>query len=452
MSVQGADLEGMTRLKATFERQAGGLGTISAAASSGVSALQQLWVGPDASQFRAQWDTVHRRSLAAAAAALGEAAAIIDRNRRAQESASSAAGAGFGPGGGSPSAPTVPVQGGGAAPPTGPVPTARPVGDVFTEDYMNDFIGSHNQGENSPELNSRLEAVWADDGSDPAGLQADLDRIADIRGVDRETFRSQYATYQELLASDASLDNGRPPIDLDRHGDFLGSTASLRYGSVVGDVYGIDPVFGALLNPTGGLVGGGDNAYQPGDNDAVGYHGIFHDAAGYLLNHQQVGPGYDYLDREATSTMDPHTGQIGGISWWVGNHPELDADLSQVGALTGQDPNLGVVAAANTLHYSGVEEVLGEGLTLIEGGADIGQGLADLHRHDPSGFGQVATGTSNIVIGTADNYLDLTAKPTELGMDIGRAVADAAPDVLDHVGDHVADLGRPFAPLSGLLG
>lgn len=108
-------------------------------------------------------------------------------------------------------------------------------------------------------------------------------------------------------------------IDLSRHGDFMGSTASLRYGKVVGDVYGIDPVFrGALLNPTGGLVGPGDDSYEPSDNDAIGYHGIFHDAAGYLYNHQgKIGPGYDYMDRDPFATSNSLTGQVGGISWWT---------------------------------------------------------------------------------------------------------------------------------------
>ncbi len=441
MGVQGADLDGLTRLKATFERQSGALQAIMGGASSGVAALDQLWVGPDAGQFRTVWNNVHRRSLAAAVTALTEAAATVERNRRAQDTASAADGPG-GLGGPPPSTPPTVYQG---EAPGDPVPTARPAEEIFSEDYMNAFIGRRVQGENSPELNGLLEQVLADDGTDPARLQANLDRIADIRGVDRHTFRQQHATYQQLLAADRGVDG--PSIDLDRHGDFLGSTASLRYGSVVGDVYGIDPVFGALLNPTGGLVGGGDNSYNPGENDAVGYHGIFHDAAGYLKNRQGTGPGYDYLGRESGSTDSPTTGQYGGISWWVGQHPELDADLSEVAAVFEGESNPWVVAPVRAAHYLGLEERIGDGLTLVEGSLQVGHGLDQIAHGDAAGLGQIVEGGGNVVIGMADNALDRANKRVELGFDVTNAAVHAVPDLVDHVGD----LGTPFAPLTGLL-
>ncbi|MEZ4713863.1 MAG: hypothetical protein R3A44_42155 [Caldilineaceae bacterium] len=147
-----------------------------------------------------------------------------------------------------------------------------------------------------------------------------LNRLADIRGVPREEFRQQYERYL-TLRQEAEARNG--PVDgisETMHGDFLGSTASLRYGKVVGDVLGVDPVFGSLLNPTGGLVGPGNVGYNPGDDSAVGYHGIFHDAAGYLYNYHDTGPGYDYLGQEmGRDTSDPLTGQRSGIRWWIRN-------------------------------------------------------------------------------------------------------------------------------------
>ncbi len=443
MGVQGADLDGLARLRASFERQSGTLQSIAAGASTGVAALDQLWAGPDAGQFRTVWTTVHRRALSTAVAALAEAAATIERNRRAQEMASAVdGGAAFGPGGlASPLGPPGPIEG--PSPITGPVPTARPVEDVFSEDYMNGFVGRRVPGENSPELNGLLEAVLADDGADPARLQANLDRIADIRGVDRGEFRAQYATYQQLLADDRGVD--APSIDLDRHGDFLGSTASLRYGSVVGDLYGIDPVFGALLNPTGGLVGGADDSYQPGDNDAVGYHGIFHDAAGYLYNHQGIGPGYNYLGREFTSTGSPTTGQYAGISWWVGNHPTLDADLSQVTALA-PDADQRLVTAVQVAHALGAEEAIGQVAILGEGGYTIGRGALDVAAGHPSGLGDVARGTGNIIIGTGDNAWDLANKQLDLTADGLQAAGGV---LLDHADDLV---GPPFTPLTGLFG
>jgi hypothetical protein len=72
------------------------------------------------------------------------------------------------------------------------------------------------------------------------------------------------------------------------------------------------------------MVGPGNQAVQLDDDDPTGYHGIVHDAAGYLHNYHDQGPGYDYLGREAAkghSTDDPLTGQQAGMRYW---HEKLD--------------------------------------------------------------------------------------------------------------------------------
>ena len=48
----------------------------------------------------------------------------------------------------------------------------------------------------------------------------------------------------------------------------------------------------------------------------VGYHGIMHDAGGYLLKHHEMGPGYDYLGLEGRNPTHPLTGQESGIRYW----------------------------------------------------------------------------------------------------------------------------------------
>lgn len=200
---------------------------------------------------------------------------------------------------------------------------ARDPGTLFHESYMKDLIGKHFRGEDSPELNRLMEKL----GQNPQGaeLEATLNRLADIRGVSRSEFRVQYEKYLEVRAQAEKLKGPTDAIDLTKHGDFLGSTASLRYGKVVGDAFGIDPVFGSLLNPTGGMVGAGNSAYNPADDSPIGMHGIVHDAAGYLYNYHNLGPGYDYLGLEPSrNTADPLTGQRGGITWWLKQH-ELDA-------------------------------------------------------------------------------------------------------------------------------
>lgn len=247
-------------------------------------------------------------------------------------------------------------------------------GEIFSEQYMENFIGSHYQGENSPELNRLMEELLKNGPAPEAEVSNLLDRIADMRGVDRQAFRQDYQTYLNLWENASSKGN----IDLSRHGDFLGSTVSLRYGAVIGDVFGVDPVFGALLNPTGGLVGPGDNAYQPGINDAIGYHGVFHDAGGYLLNIQGgIGPGYDYLGRDLLPTTSPVSGQVGGISFWA-SHPQLDVDI-----LPNIMPDIPYVpefverGIGNYLENDIITNMR-QGIYVIEGGADVVSGVGSL--------------------------------------------------------------------------
>ena len=268
---------------------------------------------------------------------------------------------------------------------------------------MESFIDSHYRGEDSVELNQLMENLLQADPSDQTNVNQLLDRIADIRGVNRGDFRDQYQTYLNL-SQNAGPNGG---INLSKHGDFLGSTASMRYGAVVGDVFGIDPVFGSLLNPTGGLVGPGNLSYEPGDNDAVGYHGIFHDAAGYLYNfHDRLGPGYDYLNREPFPTTFPGTGQIGGISWWASHSsldvnffPEIMPDIPYVPRFIER----GIGNAIEDGTISNIREVI----YLVEGGTDINDGINDVfHGNFSEGAGDIMDGVGTIMGGASRSIVE----------------------------------------------
>jgi WXG100 family type VII secretion target len=275
--------------------------------------------------------------------------------------------------------------------------------EVFSESYMEKFIGSHHQGEDSRQLNQLMEDLLKSNPADQQRVNSLLDRIADTRGVDRETFREQYQTYLNLRRN-AEANGTVDPIDLSKHGDFLGSTASMRYGAVVGDIFGIDPVFGSLLNPTGGLVGAGNSSYEPGDNDAIGYHGIFHDAAGYLFNyHDKLGPGYNYLGREPFPTSNPLTGQIGGISWWA-SHPELSVDvLPRVMPDIPYVPEFAERFIANVIEDP-IIGVIRENVYVIEHGAKIVDGIGDIFSGNfREGSAAVADGIDQLFEGTVRN-------------------------------------------------
>ncbi|MCK5923966.1 MAG: WXG100 family type VII secretion target, partial [Methylococcales bacterium] len=194
------------------------------------------------------------------------------------------------------------------------------VNRLFTPANMDNLIGSSFRGEDSARLNTLMERLHGN----PTGAELDktLNEMATIRGIPREQFRQQYDKFLEVRAEANQISGGKPDIDPSPtvnelfHGDFLGSTASLRYGQVVGDAFGIDPIFGSLLNPTGGMVGPGNWAFNPDDDSPLGYHGIVHDAAGYLYNYHDTGPGYNYLGLEDRSTSNPMTGQQSGTRYW----------------------------------------------------------------------------------------------------------------------------------------
>lgn len=253
---------------------------------------------------------------------------------------------------------------------------------VFQPAYMKGLIGLHPRGEDLPETNQLMEKLL----QNPQGpeLQRTLDRLADIRGVPREEFRAQYDKFLAVRSQAEALNGQTDAIDLSKHGDFLGSTASLRYGKVVGDVFGIDPVFGALLNPTGGMVGAGNTAYNPGDDSPVGYHGIVHDAAGYLYNYHNLGPGYNYLGSEVNRhTSDPLTGQRSGLQWWL-QQTELDPigpdfilEDPDVGRKLGNayDKTMaGAAVAAGAVRIS-VDAVTGLGKTAVEAVKETGDAV-----------------------------------------------------------------------------
>ena len=196
----------------------------------------------------------------------------------------------------------------------------RDANALFSDSNMRGLIGSSPQGADTPALRSAMVAL----SQNPTG--ADLDRvltsIADARGVPVDQIRAQHDRFLQVRAQAEQVRaaNGGaeiPGVNTTLHEDFMGSTPQLRFGQVVGDAFGIDPVFGAMLSPTGGMVGPGNFAFTPSNDSAIGYHGVVHDAAGYLDNYHNVGPGYDYLNREGLPRDFPGTGQVTGTRYWV---------------------------------------------------------------------------------------------------------------------------------------
>ncbi|GAB4456797.1 MAG: hypothetical protein Kow0031_37860 [Anaerolineae bacterium] len=395
-----------------FAQQAEAVEQVQAALRGALEPLQQGgWEGQGAQAFFTEMDSHTLPAVDRLRAALSEAGRVAlkinEIMRQAEEEAAApfrGPGEGGGSGGESGSA-DAPAGGGNGAAPSSRSLLAKDPARIFNEGYMEKFIGSRFQGANSAELNRLMEALVAARTSRSPEVDRILDRIADIRGVDRAEFRAQYQTYLQLLENAHATGGDYPDIDLKQHGNFLGTTVSLRYGAVVGDAFGIDPVFGSLLNPTGGLVGPGSMSYQPGDNDAVGYHGIFHDAAGYLYNYHEVGPGYNYMGREPFDTGNPLTGQLGGISWWM-SHPQLDAHIP-----ANQMPDIPIIPRFVEVGLGEVADELVPAVRVLsataEGGGSIVDGVQDIFAGDiTEGAGDIAEGVGTIVTGVGRSVLD----------------------------------------------
>ncbi len=323
-----ANYEALESIAARFGQQSEMNAAMYGRLRQAVQVLEQGgWEGQGSSAFFAEMDGTIYPALQRLIDALDEAQSTTLEIKQIIQQAEEEAAAPFGgtaaEGGGTVADPgairTPGIVGGTPVDPNNPL-VARDPHSLFTDKYMDSMVGSKIAGEDSQRLNNAMKDL----AKNPTG--ADLDRtiseIADIRGVPADQLKADYQKFLQIreqareIARQKGID---PPEAVDDffHGDFMGTTAQLRYGQVVGDAFDIDPVFGALLNPTGGMVGPGNWAVNPGDDDALGYHGIVHDAAGYLYNFHDLGPGYNYLGEEShRDPGNPLVGQQSGVRYW----------------------------------------------------------------------------------------------------------------------------------------
>jgi hypothetical protein len=232
-------------------------------------------------------------------------------------------------GGKLPADPVVPLDPAALASWNNPLVTGDPR-ELFTEERMDAIVEMEFAGAGSKELNAAMKGLlFAKPGDD---VSQHLAAIGKQRGLDPQVVQVQYERFQQVRGVAGQLETARGlPTDevmttrqeeyLQVHGEFLGNSSSLRFGQVVGEATGLDPAFAAMLNPTGGMVGPGMDVLAPTEaNSPVIWHGIFHDAGGYLLNYQNSGPGYTYLASKQPESgrrgADPLQGQVEGISYW----------------------------------------------------------------------------------------------------------------------------------------
>lgn len=212
---------------------------------------------------------------------------------------------------------------------------------IVTEDNLRQLIDSRFVGASSAGLKSAMDILY----SKPGGtlLSETLTRVETIRGMAPGSALAQYnkALKKQIegvdhykkhkedkgQVYDHAVDNPSPALSSDNK-DFTASSAQLRFGKILGDVFGIDAVFGSLISPTGGMAGPGNERIPiVKDGGAVATHGAIHDAAGYLYNCHGIGPGYDYLKSEAGSDpSNPLAGQT-NMNWWIQEYDRTDNEV-----------------------------------------------------------------------------------------------------------------------------
>ncbi len=209
--------------------------------------------------------------------------------------------------------------------------------------------GSHDSGtEIRGELGTQMKKLFFMS-LDCPDLDICLNKIRVARQSDLtlEEWKEQYRQYLLLIAQrqeyierynrtkswyQSKLDDIEPLNE--SNWNIWGSIRQMKFGYTVAKTLGVDldPVFGALLSPTGGIVGAGNQALIQGDDqDPIVMHGIVHDAGGYLYNYHQQGPGYNYLGTWWTlfPTSSPFSTQGAGVSYWGSLIDEIQVESEE---------------------------------------------------------------------------------------------------------------------------
>ena len=201
-------------------------------------------------------------------------------------------------------------------------PQKTPV-DISTHEYRKGLINSKFEGQGTDELRDAMVALRKQPLPD-SEAEPHLKKIAASRKRPIDEIRAEYKKFVKL--NELNLENIREkPGEYEEIDElkpsqqkFMGSDWQMRYGKVAGDALGIDPVFGAMLNPTGGLVGPGNKGLAPDGAlmpEAVAYHGAYHDAMGHLYTYHKEGPGYNYMKSPiGLNKGSPYAGQATGIA------------------------------------------------------------------------------------------------------------------------------------------
>jgi hypothetical protein len=315
--------------------------------------------------------------------------------------------------------------------------------EVYSDSYMDKFIGLEVPGADNPRLNTLMTDLLQTDLDSPEALSI-VREMAGIRGIPEDQFIEQFERYKQILHEGNGWDGSQHFLPKDYlKDDFMGSTAHLRYGSVVGDVIGLDPVFAGMMNPTGGIVGPGEFGQAVDPETALSYHGIFHDAGGFLHNYLNLGPGYDYLTFD-TKGSSPLEGQVEGVLYWQ--------DKMNVGLLDGAGDLVewGAHFLGDGVHYG-----------FHEGGESLDELFNQLGGWTNEGFDDLG-GSFGFIPGAEDFFdqggdvlEDIFDQSGDFVEDFGADLGSGAEWLIDQWGvgldDEIDEIGNAFEEVGGIV-
>ncbi len=221
---------------------------------------------------------------------------------------------------------------------------------VINTDNAVELIGAEFQGAGTQSLTQAMMDLY--DPADASKVDSALGVVATSRGITVDQAKTQYAfaiskrkagiayyknnkfkkEHPELVW-DENIHSPAPALTAENM-PFTATNAQLAFGKIVGDVFGIDAVFGSIMSPTGGMAGGGnDRVMGVANGSAIALHGAVHDAGGYLKNCFDIGPGYDYFQNEAGSDPTHHLAGQTNIRWWI---EQYEAKGIERGAINGR--------------------------------------------------------------------------------------------------------------------
>lgn len=336
--------------------------------------------------------------------------------------------------------------------------------EIFGEEYMIALMDAPIKGEGDPKLGELMRELAKGLGNDrrPSFME-DLSAVvgtpptAEKLDVDYDRF-----LVLQMQQEGNEVKGGKeevPDLDEDKHPEFMASRGQLLFGKVLGDAFDIHEVFAAMLSATGGLVGPGNSALQLDPDNPVSLHGTVHDAAGYLLNYHQDGPGYNYRESslEILSSDNPLAGQHSGIAFWVDvktreavtdeikDSLQKYVDAADFAAVMAHGAAASVAAGVEHIHEAAhvteqaVMQSADEAADAVEAAADeMAQSVADSAR---SGAKSVAAGAD----AAADKIRDMAEA---VHADFIGDAADATADAVETAAHAAADAAAFVAETS----